>query len=331
MMRKARLGITIFVVALLFIITGPILCLKIPAKDPKWGINFRVIESSSTGATYEITRDDDAEMTETVFANNPYEVEKGTIFGWEKMSSGFAISSVETHDISVGQSEKWEINWEYNYGRMPSGLYRLSKVFVVDDETRIYNAPFVIVVWWEILFAIGTAVVIAALVMAEIHFGILRRIWRKKLVVGLILFIVISVGYILENTLREKISVAYWNYEIEMEEVSEKGAYGTFIYYGNEQDDIQWVLYPNYDLEFQERTWYGWKTIKKMSRSIFRKHSVAEGSGVIIGVDWKSWNWEYKYEELPIGNYRVKQQFELQQKDKDTRLNGNVYVVFTLE
>ena len=345
--RKKLLAIATLIIILLGII-GLIAYIKIPKKDKEWGISLQVTECSPTGATYVIERQDTKKPWD-IFVGNCYQLEKITLFGWKAVEGSSMFFTAEGYILSEEYSKEWNVNWENSFGNLPSGLYRLSTEVTVEgyykhDATGIeslelvYRAPFVIAVWWEILLIIIVILLLLLLIWLEKRYKVMQKVWAKlrqrwkrNLVIGLVCVAVILTGSILTDAIKGKTSAAYWKYEVTVTEVTPTNLVGTITYHGDEKDDISWFLRFRDNFKVQMKTWYGWKTLKTLTKSSRRYVlAVREGKNESIGFNWSA----YQYNgigELPSGTYRVVQPFALWHKTEGTKPGGEIYFTFEIE
>lgn len=109
-----------------------------PQKDPdtiyvlgdesEWGIELQVTNISSEGLTMECTQSGGNPSGE-LQTGSYYVVEKKTDGGWEELS--YLPENVgwtsEAWMIPKNDTVAWEVDWEWLYGELPAGDYRIGK------------------------------------------------------------------------------------------------------------------------------------------------------------------------------------------------------------
>lgn len=138
-MMKKILSIIVFF-AFIFILTG---CNN-NSKDNKSyenknnGIVMNVIESTltKTKATF-ILRNDSENVYEY---GNPYSLEKYEENEWKELESINQLSfTLPAFQLNPKEKKEIIVDWEYHYGELKPGLYRLVKDVIIqekDDETH---------------------------------------------------------------------------------------------------------------------------------------------------------------------------------------------------
>jgi hypothetical protein len=91
-------------------------------------------------------RTDENDEAPVLRTGEPFALERWTIFGWQtmKMNDGFAFDHV-AYPMEQEFAKSWSIDLEGYYGKLPKGLYRISKSAVLadsDEEKETYYATF---------------------------------------------------------------------------------------------------------------------------------------------------------------------------------------------
>ncbi|MBR3523968.1 MAG: hypothetical protein IKN87_04755 [Bacilli bacterium] len=99
-------------------------------------VNIRVKNDTLTnvGATFILTN---KSTTETYVYGNPYYLEIKENGNWHKLETiNQLYFTLPAYNLTPGQSKEIDINWEYCYGKLKSGIYRLVK-----DVSRSGDEP----------------------------------------------------------------------------------------------------------------------------------------------------------------------------------------------
>jgi len=116
-----------------------------------WGVTLSLENVTSTGATIRCTRWG-GEPTGELQTGSWYIIERWTqAIGWqeadrETLSQDLAWT-MEAWMIPVDGSTEWDVNWEFLYGKLPAGKYRIGKEIMDfrgpgDYDTAVYFAEF---------------------------------------------------------------------------------------------------------------------------------------------------------------------------------------------
>lgn len=120
------------------------------ASVPEWGLTLAVRDATPTGATL---------VWEQSGGSPTGELETGSDFSLERLQDGewvavpYAASNIawtaEAYLVPMEKVVETEMNWEWVYGALPAGEYRLCKRFMdfretADYDTKTLRAPFVL-------------------------------------------------------------------------------------------------------------------------------------------------------------------------------------------
>ena len=117
----------------------------------KYGITLILENLTSTGATIKCEQSG-GEVTGELETGSWYIVEKWTqMDGWKEVETVIDKQQVgwtaEAYMILEGSTTEWEVNWEWLYGELPAGKYRIGKQITDwresgDYDTVVYHIPF---------------------------------------------------------------------------------------------------------------------------------------------------------------------------------------------
>lgn len=117
----------------------------------KYGITLILENLTSTGATIKCEQSG-GEVTGELETGSWYIVEKWTqMDGWKEVETVIAKQQVgwtsEAYMILEDSTSEWEVNWEWLYGKLPVGKYRIGKQIMDwrssgDYDTVVYYALF---------------------------------------------------------------------------------------------------------------------------------------------------------------------------------------------
>lgn len=116
-----------------------------PAPAPKWGITLSAKDVTPTGLTLVITQSG-GEPTGELQYGTPYSIDVLKDGAWEKApyavdeeTEGMIGWTMEAYLLPMGTSVEENINWEFLYGSLPAGTYRISKSFTDFREAGNYD------------------------------------------------------------------------------------------------------------------------------------------------------------------------------------------------
>ena len=116
--------------------------------DETWGITLTAEDITSTGVTIKCTQSG-GEATGELQTGSWYILETWTReYGWKEVPCFAEVAwTEEAWMIPMNDTREWKVNWEWLYGAVPSGKYRIGKS--IDDfrgtgdyDTAIYYAEF---------------------------------------------------------------------------------------------------------------------------------------------------------------------------------------------
>lgn len=116
--------------------------------DETWGITLTAEDITSTGVTIKCTQSG-GEATGELQTGSWYILETWTReYGWKEVPCFVEVAwTEEAWMIPMNDTREWKVNWEWLYGAVPSGKYRIGKS--IDDfrgtgdyDTAIYYAEF---------------------------------------------------------------------------------------------------------------------------------------------------------------------------------------------
>lgn len=108
--------------------------------ESEWGIELQVTNTSSEGLTMECTQSGGNPSGE-LQTGSYYVVEKKTEGGWEPVP--YLLDNVgwtsEAWIIPKNDTVTWEVDWEWLYGELPTGDYRIGKEIMDFREPGDYD------------------------------------------------------------------------------------------------------------------------------------------------------------------------------------------------
>lgn len=115
--------------------------------DSRWGIALTAEQVSATGLTLTCAQYG-GQITGELSTGSYYALERSTVDGWQSVEQLPQENEVawtsEAWIINQNSTVQWEIDWEWLYGPLPAGEYRIGKEFTDlrapgdYDETIIY-------------------------------------------------------------------------------------------------------------------------------------------------------------------------------------------------
>ena len=106
--------------------------------DPKWGIVQSVENVTPTGLTIVWNRDN-AENTVDLITDEGYKLERKTLFGWRSVPTiieEYGVNAIG-YLITVHRDGIQEVDWEWLYGELPKGTYRIWKTISLPVGTEV--------------------------------------------------------------------------------------------------------------------------------------------------------------------------------------------------
>lgn len=98
----------------------------------EWGITLTVENVTPTGLTLTCTRNG-GKSTERLLTGSPYAIQRMIGGEWHTVPTLFNLNPAWTlvgYDFANdGSSQTWDLNWEYLYGELWPGTYRVRKSF----------------------------------------------------------------------------------------------------------------------------------------------------------------------------------------------------------
>lgn len=104
-----------------------------PQPENNWGITLTLENLTRSGATIVCTQSD-GNLTGELNTGSYYIVERLTETGWEEVEQreleGELAWTAEAWIVNMGGTTKWDVSWEWLYGELPDGHYRIGKSFM---------------------------------------------------------------------------------------------------------------------------------------------------------------------------------------------------------
>lgn len=88
---------------------------------------------TNSGAVIILRNDSDID----VFYGNPYSIQVKKDGKWQDIESDLAFT-LPAFSLKSKSSEEIRINWEYGYGKLEKGEYRITKGFHYEKEKEVY-------------------------------------------------------------------------------------------------------------------------------------------------------------------------------------------------
>ena len=97
------------------------------AAQNKWGVTLCAEKVTATGLTI-VCRQSGGENVAELQTGSVYALQKREEAGWTDISAEVDIMwTMEAWIIPRGGSATWDVNWEWLYGELPAGEYRIGK------------------------------------------------------------------------------------------------------------------------------------------------------------------------------------------------------------
>lgn len=109
-----------------YITLGPVLGDPMGTYD--WGITLTIKDVTPEGATLICTQSGGS-PTGTLTANLFYVLERNVNEDWELIYPTNSVGYFDQNLEITGRTKEWIVDWEYEYGTLPPGTYRIGKVF----------------------------------------------------------------------------------------------------------------------------------------------------------------------------------------------------------
>lgn len=118
-------------------------CVALGLYEPyDWGITLTLKDLTPSGATIVCTQSGGSPTGE-LSTGSYYVVQRLTEGGWESLEylelEGELAWTAEAWIINMDGTTEWEINWEWLYGQLPDGHYRIGKEFMDFRATGNYD------------------------------------------------------------------------------------------------------------------------------------------------------------------------------------------------
>ena len=106
------------------------------ARDDDWGLKMTVSNVSSKGINIHLERND-LENEEPLTYGSDFMLEKRTLIGWKTLypENGYVFTA-EGYELKNKDSRSMDINFEWRFGKLPIGVYRIYKSSIVDGYFR---------------------------------------------------------------------------------------------------------------------------------------------------------------------------------------------------
>ena len=333
--KRKKIYSIVLVTLFAICITGFALYLNVPIKDPEWGISFRVKESSPTGATFELTRQDDGDKNKLTTSGYA-DIERWSFWGWKRadlLCDYEPDTCLGLYDVTSDFSQIWKIKWEGYGKKLSNGLYRIRKVVTVKtayeegsgEQLQLnYSVPIVVVDWWEIATYIVALFFSCAVIYLLRRFRVWNLLGKYRNTVAITFLTILTAGWLASTFFAGKISSARHGYDVMVENANGGSVEGTIKYTDNEKYDTTMFLKTSRFYCLEKRTLTGWKKMREIPE--VDNITVKEGNTEKISFGWASY-----YEPLLKGTYRIRQPFELWSKQDGTTDTGDIYIVFKVE
>jgi len=106
----------------------------LPAQEPNsWGITLTLKDLTRTGATIVCTQSGGVSVSE-LNTGSYFILEELTESGWKEVAQrkleGDLAWTMEAYIVNLEGTTEWTLSWEWLYGELPDGHYRLGKEFM---------------------------------------------------------------------------------------------------------------------------------------------------------------------------------------------------------
>ena len=99
-----------------------------PTND--WGITLNLENVTCSGATI-VCKQSGGVPTGRLQTGSYYVITRlGPDNNWEPLREGETVWTMEAYSVNMGGTTEWKVNWEWLYGQLPDGHYRLGKGFM---------------------------------------------------------------------------------------------------------------------------------------------------------------------------------------------------------
>jgi len=106
------------------------------ARDFDWGLKMTVSDVSSKGINIHLVRND-LENEESITYGSDFMLEKRTLIGWKTLypENGYFFTA-EGYELKNKDSRSMDVDFEWRFGELPIGVYRIYKSSIVDGYFR---------------------------------------------------------------------------------------------------------------------------------------------------------------------------------------------------
>lgn len=117
-------------------------CVMPPESDYDWGITLTLENLTRSGATIICTQSG-GNPTGELNTGSYYTLERLTETGWEEVEQreleGELAWTAEAWIVNMNGTTEWSLNWEWLYGELDNGHYRIGKNFMDFRATGDYD------------------------------------------------------------------------------------------------------------------------------------------------------------------------------------------------
>ena len=307
--------------------------------DKEWGVSLKVENVTPTGLSYELKREHSVYEADFITGSD-YWVQKRSFFHWTYMEKS-RYSTLVAYPVTVDTPMKRDVDWEWRYGKLPMGMYRIGKDVSVEDLyrhpeeerenlERNFYCTFLVITWQGILSIVILAVLLIGTLWAirRFHFDVqierfirkLIHMDRKKLVIlgGLICFLLISV-WTLFLELQGPIANYMQHIKIQIAESRDDELTGTLSFTSTKDSPKMRRGLGS----VQKRTLFGWKEIGYYFGG--NDYELLE-----IGAQDFSYDWGLYKVPVSEGRYRIRHDVDRLENGEWKRA-GSYYIMFQVE
>jgi hypothetical protein len=242
-----------------------------PEKNPTWGIRLETSDVSASGMTLIMTRRDDEKLN--LSTGEPYGLERWGITGWNRVEGKF-VFNMPAYRVDEDYEYTWVLNWEESCGKLPIGLYRISKQ--VDYEqvgTEVFYAPFVVAEWWQILVALSVIVLLFIGIWWICSKGILKKFIAikddsRKMKALFLILLIIGFAWMAMDDCKPFVLNAIRGIKVRVESTSLKAIGGTIVYKDDGRENTTLCMERDANVTtIERRTIIGWRKVNKTTIS----------------------------------------------------------------
>lgn len=139
MKKRIIIIASIVVVGLLLAYTGmTVASAYANSQDKEWGLHIYATDVSSTGLTLTLQRYG-GEREEELVTGDDYWLQVKTLTGWkdlETLDGEIPPYFLVAYPMDEGDEKTWNENWEYSFGKLSPGIYRISKSSSTWDSSK---------------------------------------------------------------------------------------------------------------------------------------------------------------------------------------------------